>query len=278
MIAALRRRLHHGAALVRRGAGGVAHGARRVVVLDGPAELGAPAVAQDGVARGALLRARRPVPRMLHAHRGGRQVQHHRGLDRAAVDAEAVLLGAEQAVHLIGQRQAEPAAAVDQQAAALAQLARHDVHGRHVAAMAVEQQQLPHARARHALAQLGPQRDQRGGRERERARVGQVLGGQAHVLRRQEQRRQAGGQQRQRGGDHALQERGIDRQRQVRPMLLDGGHGQHGHGPLRQARGARLREVAGAELGPPVRGEAFGRRRGRWHGSHLRTCLRATRS
>ncbi len=74
-------------------------------------------------------------------------------------------LRAEQALHLGRLRQAEPAGAVHQQAVALAQLAGHDVHHRHIAAVAVEDQQLLHTRPRHAGAQLGSTGDHRGGRQ-----------------------------------------------------------------------------------------------------------------
>ena len=117
-----------------------------------------------------------PVARMLHAHEVWREVQHHRGLYRPGVDAEAVLFGTEQVLYRFGQRQVKPTAAVDQQAVALAQRARGDVHRRDVAAMAVEQQQLADACARHCGADLSPERKQGLGRKRERARVGQVLG------------------------------------------------------------------------------------------------------
>ena len=210
--------------------------------------------------RSAVLRGGAPVARLLHVHRGGCQVQHHRCLDLAAMDAEAVLLRAEQALHRIGQRQAEPACAVSEQPVALAQLARHDVHGRHVAAVAVEQQQLLHPGARHAGTQFAPQCDQRRRRERERAGVGQVLGAQPDGLQRQKKHRQVGLQLRQRGGNHTLQQRGIDRQRQVRPVLLDRRHGQHRHGARRQARGLRGGEIAGGNIGPMARGPGIQRR------------------
>ena len=99
---------------------------------------------------------------LRHTHAGGGQVQHHRRLDGAAVDAKAVLLGREQRLHLGRQRQVEPAAAVGQQAVLLAQLARGNVHGRYVAAVAVKEQQLFHPGTRHARAQLAPQRQQCG--------------------------------------------------------------------------------------------------------------------
>jgi len=124
----------------------------------------------------------------------------------------------------------------------------------HVAAMAVEQQQLLDAGARHAFAQLGPQRDQRAGRQGQRAGVGAVLGGQAQLLWRQKQHRQLGRQQRQRRLDHAVKQRSVHRQRQMRPMLLHRRHGQHSHGLRGQAPGTRLGKVARGQVGPETGG------------------------
>ncbi len=155
--------------MLRRGGSRVAGGAVGVVVLHGPAELGTLAVAQDGVVGRALLGGRAEILRLAHAHELRRQRQHHRSLDLARVHAEAVLLRAELRAR-VAQRQVEPAHAVDDEAVRRAQLARHDVHRAHVAAVRVEQHQLLHAGARHARADLVPQADQRLGRQRERAR------------------------------------------------------------------------------------------------------------
>ncbi|KAF1042570.1 MAG: hypothetical protein GAK34_02789 [Delftia tsuruhatensis] len=186
------------------------------------------------------------------------------------MDAEAVLMRAELRIGRIV-HQAEPAAAVDQQAVAHAQLARHDVHHADLAAMAVEQQQPAHAGPRHAGAQFGPKRDHRGGRQRQRAGKRLVLHAEADVLRRKKEHGQVGRQQRQGRIDHALQQAGIDGQRQVRPMLLHGGHGQHRHGFRGKPRLGQ-REIARRYFGPPARWPGTeGRvwRRGAWHGHDL---------
>ena len=104
------------------GLGGIARCPGGVVVLHGPAQFGAFAVAQNGKTLGPrgggggkILR-----PRHLHLLRG--QMQQHGGFDLARVDTKAVLMGAEGRVYLLRQRQIEPAAVDHQQAMLLAQL------------------------------------------------------------------------------------------------------------------------------------------------------------
>ena len=198
---------------------------------------------------GPQLRAGGEVLRTLHMHGLGCQVQHHRCLHFAAVNTEAMLMRAELLVGRVV-HQPEPAGAVDQQAMLDAQLARNDVHHADLAAMTVEQQQLPDAGARHAGAQLRPQRDQRGRLQAQGARIVRMLDRKADVLRRQKQHRQLGGQLRQSGIDDALYQAGIHRQRQMRPMLLHRRHGQHGHGVCGQAIVLGQGKVMGRCLGP----------------------------
>jgi len=166
------------------------------------------------------------------------------------VNAETVLFGGEKCLHLVRQGQVGPVAAPHLQAAALTQRARHDVHGRHIAAVAVEQHQRVYARARHRFPELAPEREQGLGREAEGAGEGQVLGREADVLRRQQQQRQLVGQQRQRRVDHALQQPRVHAQRQMRAMLLHRRHRQDGEGACGQAARARGIEVAGAQFLP----------------------------
>ena len=135
----------HRPPLLRARRGRIAGGALGVVVLHGPAEPGAPAVAQQRVVGRPLARARAEIACRLHVHLRRRQRQHHRGLDLARMHAEAVLLGAELRAGL-AQRQVEPARAVDDQPMRRAQLARHDLHRAGVPAMGIEEDQLAHAR------------------------------------------------------------------------------------------------------------------------------------
>ena len=116
----------------------------------------------------------------------------------------------------------------DEHVAAHAQVARHDVGDLRLAAVAVEQHELAHACAGDALADLGPQPDQRLGRKRERAGIGDVLVRLADGHRRQERHRQVGRQQLHRPRDHAAIDRRVDLDRQVRAVLLDGRHWQDG--------------------------------------------------
>ncbi|MCY1363150.1 hypothetical protein D9M69_498980 [compost metagenome] len=191
--------------------------------------------------------------------------------------AEAVLASAELRART-AQRQVEPAHAVDDQAVRGAQFARHDVHRAHMAAVGVEQHQLLHAGARHARADLVPHADQRLGREGERAREARVLGAQADLLGRQEQRRQLRRQQRQRGGHDAVGQHGVHAQRQVRAVLLGRAQRQHRHRGRRVERGEVARRQLGPETGPTgrrdrkcVHAAILGRGHGRRMGQHLHT-------
>ncbi|MCY1368886.1 hypothetical protein D9M69_558920 [compost metagenome] len=154
------------------------------------------------------------------------------------------------AAGLIQQRQMEPVHAVDQHAQPGAQVARHHIHQAHLPAVGVEQHQLLHAAGRHALADLGPQAQHRFGFQRERAGEARVFGRVAHGLRGQEQRGQIRRDVRDARGDHTVGDVGVHRQRQVRAVLLDRGHGQHGHG----ARLVQQVKVGGGEVGPVAQG------------------------
>ena len=158
--------------------------------------------------------------------------------------AEAVFFGAEQAVHGVAQRQVPPAAAVDDQVAARAQLARHDVHQADLAAVRVEQQQFLHARPRDAFAQFDPAAITVAEDKGERAGKTRVLGAVAHLLGRQEKHRQVRRQDAAGRGDDAVHQSLVHRQRQVRPVLLGCAQRQHGHGRWRH-RAARSRAWSG---------------------------------
>ena len=114
------------------------------------------------------------------------------------MDAESMLLGAEQAARFVTQRQVPPAAAVDDEFAPAAQFPRDDVHQTDLPAMRIEQQHFLQAGARHALAQLGPVSEDRARRERQRAVETDMLGAVADLLRRQQQHRQVARQARKR--------------------------------------------------------------------------------
>ena len=238
------------------GGGGIARCPGGVVVLHGPAQFGAFAVAQNGKTLGPRGRGGGKIlrPRHLHLFRG--QMQQHGGFDLARVDTKAVLMGAEGRVYFLRQRQIEPAAVNHQQAMLLAQLPRHDVHAADVAAVGVKEQQFFHPGAGHTCANVAPQRQQGGRLQAQGAGKGLVLTTQANGLGGQGQGRNVGGQLRQGGGHNALGQRGIDAQGQMRAMLLGGPQGQHGNGLGGQALGLRQRKVVGRYLGPIAAGPA----------------------
>ncbi len=248
------RRLHHGLALVGAGGGGVAHGAGAVVVLHGPAHLGALAVAQDGMALGAILGCRAPVRACSMCTVSGARCSI------IEVSISPPWMPKRCSCALNSPLTASGSGRLNQLLPYTSRPQRWR-SSRATMSMAATLPPWPlnsssflmPARATHSPSSR-PQRDQRAGRQRQRAGVGAVLGGQAQLLWRQKQHRQLGRQQRQRRIQHALQQRGIDRQRQVRPMLLDGGHGQHGHGLRGQAPGAGLGKVARGEVGPKAGG------------------------
>ena len=175
----------------------------------------------------------------------GTQGQHHRGLDRAAVDAVAQLGGVEQAVRHAPR---EPVGGDHQHLVVDAQLARHDLHHLRLTAMAVQQQQLAHPGAADTGADFVPDAGQGLGGEGERAGEIDVLVALADRGGRQDEHRCAGGQQRQDGTHDAIDDAGVDSHRQMRPMLLDGAHRQHGHGCLR----IEPRELGAGQILPPA--------------------------
>jgi hypothetical protein len=124
------------------------------------------------------------------------------------MDAKAMFFGAEQFVHIIAlpvdQRQVEPAHAVNQHIETSTQVTCHDVHHADLAAVGIEQDQLPDTGARHRLADLGPETDHGFARERERAGKALMLGAEAHSLRRQKQHRHISRQVFERGVDHTV--------------------------------------------------------------------------
>ena len=97
-------------------------------------------------------------------------MEHHGGLDSAAVDAVLHLGRREKPVRQAG---AEPAAHHDEHLQPDPQVAGDDVHDLRLAAVAVEQDQLADTGAVDALADLGPDADQ--GFRRQRQGTGESL-------------------------------------------------------------------------------------------------------
>jgi hypothetical protein len=170
-------------------------------------------------------------------------VQHHRAFEVARMHAVLALVRGEQA---LGQAQRVPVGGDDHHVVLLAQVARHDVHHAHLAAVAVVEHQLAHAGLGDAGADVLPQRDQRVGRHGQRARVARMLVALAVGHGGQEQHRQVVGQVRERGAHHAVDGGGVGRHRQVRTVLLGGAHRQHGDEPFAVEAG----ELFAGQVGP----------------------------
>ena len=92
-----------------------------------------------------------------------------------------------------------------------------------IPAVRIEQHELAHAGAGDAGADLAQDRDQARRRKAQRAGVILVLGRDADCLNWQEQHRQVLRQPLNDARDIALHQQKIDAERQMRPMLLDGG-------------------------------------------------------
>ena len=99
---------------------------------------------------------------------------------------------------------------------------------------------LLHAGARDRRAELGPGFDQRCGRQRQRARRMQMLVRLADRLDRQDADVEVVGQDGDHLVQHALHDRRVGRDRQMRPVLLDRGDRQHGDRRL-AGRSRRIR-------------------------------------
>ena len=129
----------------------------------------------------------------------------------------------------IQQRQVEPVDAVHQQTKPGAQVPRHHIKQADLPAMGVEQHQLFDTRGGHGLGDVGPQPEDGVGFERECAGKRRVFRAETDGLRGQKQHRLAGRQVRQRGCHNTLDQGGVHVQRQMRAVLLNRGHGQHGN-------------------------------------------------
>jgi hypothetical protein len=109
---------------------------------------------------------------MLHPHQVRAQMQHHAGFDQPTVDAVSRFVPAQRHPG----RQAQPAChAAYRQHGVGAQPPADDFHHLRLAAVTVQHHQPPHARPSDAAADLGQHRDQRLGRQGQRAREPHML-------------------------------------------------------------------------------------------------------
>src|SRR5260370_6155345 len=169
--------------------------------------------------------------------------EHHRGLHRAAVDAVLELGLREEP----GRRpEAVRAPSHHEHPAPDPQLAGHHVHQLRLAAVAVEDDELAHAGAGHALADLGPDADQGLRGMRERAGKREVLVALAHAGDGQHRDRQLRRQQLERPAEDRLVDRAVHAHRQMGPVLLDRSDRQDRD----DAPGVERGELLGGHLSP----------------------------
>ena len=182
---------------------------------------------------------------MFHAHRLRLRREHQRGLDIAAVNAVPLLLAGKRVIRIT---EAVPADGDRQHAEPRAQVARHQLHRRDIAAVAGDQHELAHAGAREAFADLGPGSDRGRRRQGQRAGKGEMLDRNADALHRQEGHRQVSGEHIADARQIGFGDERIDAERQMRPVLLDRGKRQHGD-PARR-RGAGVGDILPGHLHP----------------------------
>src|SRR6218665_2677692 len=229
--------VEHGRALFGAGACGIAGSACGVDVWHLPAELVAAGDGQPLALRGQGLAQRIEIAQLAGVHVTGPDLQHHRAFQRAGVDAMPELLRSEQP---LGQTQGKPVRSDHHHGLLLTQIACHDVHHAHLAAMAVVEHQLAHAGPGDTGADLFAQRDRGACRKRQRARIARMLIALAVGQGGQKKHRQRIGQMRQTGAHDGVDGGGVGGHRQVRPMLLDGAQRQHGNQPLTVETGKLL--------------------------------------
>jgi hypothetical protein len=146
--------------------------------------------------------------------------------------------------------QSEAVGAHHQHAAVHAQAQRELVDMRSLPAVAVEDHQLAHACTHHAVSYGQPQPEQGLQVNAQRAFESRVFEAVAHRERRQHEHRAVGRQPLHHQAHDALVDDRVGRQRQVRPVLLDGSHRQQRD----RAIGIDFRAVGGAHVLPKRRG------------------------
>lgn len=119
-----------------------------------------------------------------------------------------------------------------------------------LAAMGVEQQQFAHAGRRYTVADLGPDTNQGFRAQCQRAGKTRVFIALADFLGRQYQHRQVGRQLWQRGCDDRIDQIAVDRQREMRPVLLGGTHRQNCHDMTDIRRTRQRSKVTRRQVGP----------------------------
>src|SRR6266404_3016403 len=179
--------------------------------------------------------------------------QHDRGLDRAAMDAVTQFLIGKQPLR---RPEACPPRGDREQAILGAQVLRDQAHRRAVAAMARDHHEFLEARARHALAERHPGLQRHFGRQRQRAGVIDVFGGNSDRLEGKERRRNCVGEKLAHPCQIGLRNQDVGAKRQMRAVLL-GRRQRQDRDPAR-ARGPGY--VGPVDVGPVAGGHRRGHR------------------
>ena len=153
-----------------------------------------------------------------------------------------------------------PSGGDDQKSVLRAQILRDQAHRRAVAAVARDHHELPDAGARDAFAERHPALQRDFGRQRQRARIVDMLGGNPDRLQRQEGHRDVVGQQLAHPREIGLRDHDVGAEGQMRTVLLGRRQRQH-RDPLRR-RG--LGNAGPVDVGPVA---------GREQGSHRAKCF-----
>ncbi len=166
---------------------------------------------------------------LVHAHELRPEMQHERGFDIAAMDAEALFVLID---HAVRRTEAGPLGGNDGHLISDAQFACDNTHDVEIAAMRVDDHHLAQAGLGNLRADRRPDRDQKLRAERQRAGAINVFIGLADLLQRQHEEIEIVGALDLQFCQHALSDRDIGCDRQVRAMLLGRGDRQDRDGGI----------------------------------------------
>ena len=221
----------------------LAGSAERVDVAGDPGVAQHPRRSQVLVGLLVALGDRGKVLQLVGLDQFGPEMHDQRGFRVAAVNAEAVL---DVGIDVLGPELA-PAGLHRQHPLAHPQFARDDIENRDIAAMRVDEDDLPDPRPRHFEPDLGPVVDQVGRGVADRADLPDMLVRLAHRLHRQDADIEIGGRAFDQEVEVPLVDDRVGPHRQVRAVLLDRRGGEDRNGFFRVDAG----EIGGGEIAPP---------------------------
>src|SRR5690606_35169920 len=197
---------------------GIASSTIRIDILNLPGRLGTTAQRKMLEFTGESLRKRAEVLCFGHINEVGVHLQHHRCFHVSGMNA---VLQVVIAIYAFRHSTAEPVDAYHHHVVTDAKLSRYDIHDTDLAAMAVKQRPLPDTACCHAGADLAPHANDRLSGERQCAGVKAVFIAFADGLRWQKKRVACFRQASDGFPDHAVNDSSINRQREMRAVLLN---------------------------------------------------------